>query len=75
MKACVEILSVVVRCGSDCDSYHKPYKVAVAASCDGGICVVKALTKPRGGFTLAHTRAILKALRALGLKAKWERVK
>jgi hypothetical protein len=75
MQAFVEHLSGVVRAGPDCDRYGKPFDCAVAySSVDGRTAVVKALTS-RGGVTVAHDRAVIRALEDIGLSATWERVR
>ncbi len=62
MKAHLEILSAVVRVGSDTDAYGKPFEFAVAlSSVDGKTAVVKALVAS-GEFGPAHARALAKAI-------------
>jgi hypothetical protein len=75
LKAYVEVLAGVVRIGEDCDEYGKPYDLAVAFSVDGSVATVKALTAPDGGLKRGHVKACVAALRALGLEAKWMRMK
>lgn len=75
MKACIEILSGIIRAGEDCDEYGKPYEYAVAFSCvDGETAVIKALTAD-GHMTPAHAKAAFAALKKIGLKPRWERFK
>lgn len=71
MKAFAELIVTIVRVGPECDDFGKDYEVAVVLVGDGKNCIVKALTKPAGGFTHAHKRAILKKIRELGLKPRW----
>lgn len=76
MKAFVEHLSGVIRVGPDCDSYGKPYDYAVAfSSTDGKVAVLKGLVSDGRKASPSHLKAIVKALKALGLEAKWHRVK
>lgn len=72
--AFVEILSGVVRFGPRCDKDGDPYRGAVAFSSDRGLCIIKALTKPEGGLTQTDAKDIIRALKAVGIKATWERV-
>jgi len=75
MQAFVEHLSGVIRVGPGCDGYGKPFDYAVAySSVDGRTAIVKALTS-RGGLTVAHARAVIRALKDIGLTAHWERMR
>lgn len=75
MQAFVELLSGVVRVGLGCDAYGQPFEYAVAfSSVDGKAAVLKALTS-EGGFTVAHARAVIAALKKVGLAARWERIR
>ena len=75
MQAFVEHLSGVVRVGPGCDGYGKPFDYAVAfSSVDGKTAVVKALTS-QGSLTVAHARALIRALKDMGLSATWERIR
>ena len=75
MRAFVELLSGVVRVGAGCDAYGRPFEYAVAfSSVDGKTAVLKALTS-EGGFTVAHARAVIAALKELGLAVSWERIR
>lgn len=78
MKGFVEILSGIVRVGPEADGYGKPFEFAVAfSSVDGKTAMIKALVvkneKTVGDFE--YTRAVIEALRNVGLKIDWERVK
>lgn len=74
MKAFVETLSAVVRVGPDTDSYGKPFDYAVAvSSVDGKTAIIKALTAD-GKFTVAHAKAVIRAVKTIGLNATWERM-
>lgn len=75
MEAFVELLSGVVRVGPSCKSYGEPFEYAVAfSSVDGKTAVLKALAS-EGGFTMAHARAVIAALKKQGLAATWERIR
>ena len=75
MEAFVELLSGVVRVGAGCDAYGEPFEYAVAfSSVDGRTAVLQALTS-KGGFSVAHARAVIAALKKLGLAAAWERIR
>ena len=75
MQAFVEHLSGVIRVGPGCDGYGKPFDYAVAySSVDGRTAIIKALTS-RGGLTVAHARAVIRALKDIGLTARWERMR
>lgn len=75
MKARVEILSGIVRVGPDHEKYGDPYDGAVAfSSADGRHAVVKALNS-EGLVTLSRTKAVIKALKDVGLIPIWERIK
>lgn len=75
MQAFVEHLSGVVRVGPRTDHHGAPFEYAVAfSSVDGKTAVVKALTS-RGGVTVAHARAVIRALEKIGLDVTWERFK
>jgi hypothetical protein len=90
MKAFVEALlcpSCIVRVGKDCDSYGKPFEYAVAVAIPWrsfiawllgyqAEAIVKALVATEAKpLTQTHARAIIRALRDIGLKATWERIK
>lgn len=73
VKAFVEHLSGVIRVGSEAAKYGDPFDYAVTySSVDGKNAVVKALVGD-SNFSIRHARAIIKALREIGLKAVWER--
>ncbi len=71
MKAFAEHLVSIIRVGPACDGWEKDYEVAVVVVADGTECTIKALTRPTGGFTFAHKRAILLKVKELGLTPKW----
>lgn len=62
----------VVRAGPDAIAFGAPYDFAVAYKVDGQRAIIKGLVA-NGSFTNAHARAIIAALRAIGLLAVWER--
>jgi hypothetical protein len=75
LKAFVEHLSGIVRVGVSAEKYGDPFEFAIAfASTDGRTAIIKALTSS-GDFTIAHARAVIKALKDVGLEADWERVR
>lgn len=75
MKAFVEHLSGIVRIGDVADHYGAPFEVSVAyASVDGKTAVIKALTSD-GNLRVSHARAVIRALKDLGLRAIWERIR
>lgn len=77
----MEILSAIVRVGPRTRKYGDPFDFSVAvASCDGHTGVIKALTRPADhtqepDFEMPHTRAIIKAVRSMGLVPDWKRFK
>lgn len=73
MKAFVEPLSGIVRVGETTEKYGDSFEYAVVfSSVDGKTAVVKALVS-NGKFSRTYARAIIKALKDIGLKAVWER--
>lgn len=75
MRAYVEYLSGIVRVGPQAAHYGDPFQYAVAfSSVDGKTAIVKALTSD-GKLTVAHARAAFRALKQIGLTARWERIK
>ncbi len=75
MKAHVEHLAGIVRTGQATDHYGAPFDHAVAySSADGKTAVIKALTS-QGGFTTGHARAVIAALKNIGLSPTWERMR
>ena len=75
MQAFVEHLSGVIRVGPGCDGYGRPFDYAVAySSVDGRTAIVKALIS-KGGLSVAHARAVISALKDIGLTARWERMR
>lgn len=77
MKASVEILSGIVRCGPSHHQYGDPYdRVVTFSSTDGKTAVVKGLVTPADNpLTQTEARTIIRAIKALGLKVDWERIK
>jgi uncharacterized membrane protein len=76
MRAFVEVLAGIVRVGTDCRAYAKPFDYAVAfSSVDGKTATIKALASDDAGFTVGHARAVIRALKDAGLQATWERMK
>lgn len=78
MKAFVEVLSGVVRSGPNCEKYGDPYEFAVAFSVvDGKTAIIKALVVGENTVALRkdHVRALIEAMRGIGLSVDWERVK
>lgn len=75
MLAFVEVLSGVIRGGPEAEKYGDPYDYAIAFSViDGHTAVLKALTAD-GSLTTGHVKAALRALKAIGLDARWDRVR
>jgi len=76
MQAFVEVLAGVVRVGPECGAYARPFDYAVAfSSVDGKTATIKALASDDAGFTVGHARAVILALKGIGLQARWERIK
>lgn len=81
MKAFVEILSGIIRAGPECEKYGDDYDYAVTFSVtDGKTAIIKALISPdkerlNERVTPAHWLAAARALKQIGLKADWERIK
>lgn len=74
MKAFVEHLSGVVRVGPETAIYGDPFDFAVAySSVDGKTATIKALVSPDKDFTISHAKAVIKALKDIGLNHIWER--
>jgi len=74
MKAFVEILAGIVRVGPECNGYGDPFEFAAAFSANAGVAIAKGLVGS-DRYTLAHHRAGINALHAMGLVTDWERIK
>lgn len=75
MKAFIQHLAGIVRVGPDCDRWMAPWEyVAAYSATDMQVAVVHGL-KGDGRFTMAHARAIIAAIKALGFQTvTWLRV-
>lgn len=74
MKAFVEILSGVVRCGPEAERYGSPFDFSVAFSAHANFATLKGLSLNRK-LTRADYRAVFAACRELGLEPIYERIK
>jgi hypothetical protein len=77
VKAFIERLcdhAGVVRAGPQCEKYGDPFDYAIAYLIEGEFAIIKGLVAD-GGLSTAHRIACFRALRAIGLTPKWERIK
>jgi hypothetical protein len=65
---------VLVRIGPEATCRPKPYVFSVTCEIRDGWAIPVGVYRPEGGFKITYLTAGSRALRAEGLKVKWDRV-